>query len=245
MPVSVAVSDQGCRAQMEDAHFLDGAFGESGSVFGGVYDGHCGSLAARHAADRLHMYFLGCLRAGMTPSRAFPVAYHKVSDDLRDQVSGTTAATFLLEDNLIHTANAGDSRIILIGAGGATQLTVDHRLDDPDELKRVMLCGGKIRYPYVMKGSEGVMATRALGDEYFRDAGVIPTPFVKVHSIREQDAWLVAATDGLFDVIDNRETAKICEKHADPIWAAEDLVLEATRRCRVTDNISIIVVRLR
>lgn len=244
MPVAAAVSAQGSRPQMEDAHFLDTGFGDTGSVFGGVYDGHCGSRAARYSAERLHLYFLACLEAGVKPSGAFSAAYHQISDDLKGQGSGTTAATFLLDESFIHTANAGDSRILVIGPGSMIQLTVDHRLDDPKELKRVMLCGGKIDYPYVMKGLRGIMPTRALGDEYFRDAGIISAPSVNLHPIGERDMWLVAATDGLFDAVDNRETAMICRKHDDPARLADELLREVFRRNAMPDNTTVIVVGL-
>lgn len=245
MSVAIAVSEQGDRAEMEDFHFLDPDFGGTGSIFGGVYDGHRGNRAARHAAEHLHSYFLDCLQAGLPPPEAFTLAYLKVSDDLKDQDSGTTAATFFVDETLVHTANAGDSRILVAGASGSLQLSVDHRLDDSQERKRIILCGGKIDYPYVMKGFRGVMPTRALGDEYFRDAGVIAAPSVGTHGLRKRDEWLVAATDGLFDVIDNHVTSRLCAEHTDPAELADTLLREVFTRCSRPDNTTIIVVKLR
>jgi len=244
MPVAIAVSEKCERAEMEDYCFLDSNFGGTGKIFGGVYDGHCGGDAARYAAERLHLYFLCCLRAGMLPPKAFSIAYQKVSDDLKDQDSGTTAATFLLDETHVHSANAGDSRILVVGAQEMIQLTVDHRLDDSEELKRVMLCGGRIQYPYLMKGFRGLMPTRALGDGYFRDVGVISAPSVGIHEIRRQDEWLVAATDGLFDELDNRETARLCRGCTDPARLADTLIRETLSRSRRPDNTTIIIVKL-
>lgn len=243
MPTAVAVSEQGARARMEDYHTLDFDSGESGSVFGGVYDGHSGNSAARHAAEFLHVYFFDFLRAGLPPATAFQAAYLKISRDLENQPSGTTAATFFIDEGLIHAANAGDSRILVVREEGETQLSVDHRVDNPEEMKRIKLSGGEINYPYVVKGSSGLMPTRALGDEYFRDIGVISVPSVCSREIGPSDLWLVAASDGLFDVIDNRETAGICRLHTDPFRLAETLVGEIAERSLAPDNITIILVK--
>ncbi|HDR16429.1 MAG TPA: protein serine/threonine phosphatase 2C family protein [Desulfobacteraceae bacterium] len=244
MPIATVISEQGARGHMEDFHFLDLDFSGIGTIFGGVYDGHSGSYAARYAAETLHLYFLDSAKEGVSPSGAFCSAYQKVSDDLKHQDSGTTAATFLLEKMRIHIANAGDSRIIVVGDDYVTQLTIDHRLDNAEEFKRILLSGGKIDYPYVMKGIRGLMPTRSLGDEYFRDAGVIPTPATFVHEIRDRDGWLVAATDGLFDEMDNETVARLCREHTEPRLLAETLIREVLTGCAMPDNTTVILVKL-
>lgn len=244
MPVATVISEQGSRAHMEDFHFLEPDFDGKGITFGGVYDGHSGAHAADYAARTLHKYFLDCLRNGFTQSKAFCVAYQKVSDDLKDQASGTTAATFLLDQTHIHAANAGDSRIIVVGDHEPLQLTVDHRLDNPDEVERIILSGGKIDYPYIIKGFRGLMPTRSLGDEYFRDVGVISLPATCVHEISEQDNWIVAATDGLFDEMDNERVSCLCRKHTEPRLLAETLAGEVLTGSAMPDNITVILVKL-
>jgi len=229
---------------MEDFHFLNTDFGGKGRIFGGVYDGHNGACAARYAAATLHIYFLDCLRDGSTPSEAFCVAYQKVSDDLKNQTSGTTAVTFLLDQDQIHAANAGDSRMIVVGDDEPRQLTVDHRLDNPEEVERILRSGGETDYPYVIKGIRGLMPTRALGDEYFRDVGVIPLPAGCVYNIRDRDRWLVAATDGLFDEMDNENVSCLCRKHSEPRLLAQILVREVLTGCAMPDNTTIILVKL-
>lgn len=244
MPVATVISEQGARIHMEDFHFLDPDFGGKGLTYGGVYDGHSGAYAAGYAAQTLHTYFLDCLRNEFTPSKAFCVAYQKVSDDLKNQTSGTTAATFLLDQTHIHAANAGDSRIIVVGEDEPRQLTVDHRLDNPEEVERIILSGGKIDYPYIIKGSQGLMPTRSLGDEYFRDVGVIPLPATCVHKISDRDKWLVAGTDGLFDEMDNESVSCLCRKYTEPWLLAETLVREVLTECTMPDNTTVILVKL-
>lgn len=73
--------------------------------------------------------------------------------------SGSTfAAAFLREEvrdgkkvQVVYTANAGDTRIVLSSAGGkALRLTRDHKGSDPEEAQRVREAGGFIMMDRVM-----------------------------------------------------------------------------------------------
>ncbi len=195
------ISEQGLRYEMEDAHFLDTNFGNKGWIYGGVYDGHGGSSAAQLAAERLHVKFLSKILSSQSPQQAFTESYEETSAALKHQDSGTTAVDFFIDNNTIFTANAGDTRAIIVSTKAVHQLTIDHRLHNPDEKQRIESMGGKISYPYVMRGLSGLMPTRTIGDEYFKPVGIIATPSVSVYQIKEDDLVLIAACDGLFDFI--------------------------------------------
>lgn len=226
---------------MEDAYFLDMNFAGKGWVFGGVYDGHGGYEAAEYAATHLHQLFLNRLEAGDGPGAAFEDAYEAISAELAYQESGTTAVTFFLRETNLTVSNAGDSRALLVGRHQVVQLSEDHRLDNPDERKRVKRAGAEIDYPYVMCGLKGLMPTRSLGDRHFTDVGIIPVPFITQHRIRpEEDIGLVVACDGLFDVMSNEEVADVVRKHRDPEEMADSLKKEALSNRRGTDNLTLI-----
>ena len=74
-------------------------------------------------------------------------------------------------------ANAGDTRVVLGAVGGqpAERLSVDHRVDDPNEVQRIAQAGG-----FCYKGRAlGVLAvTRSLGDQLFKEF-VIAQPAVR------------------------------------------------------------------
>jgi protein phosphatase 2C family protein 2/3 len=127
---AAVVSEQGKRPHMEDAYYLDLDFGGKGWVYGGVYDGHGGHHAAAYAADRLHERFLKKITAAVDPTTAYAQSYHEISEDLRDQDSGTTAVDFFINARDLFVANAGDSRTVIVTATAVNQLTVDHRLDN-------------------------------------------------------------------------------------------------------------------
>lgn len=239
------LTDIGRRISMEDAHALVENFDSEGAVFGGVFDGHGGDFAAKHAAERIPVEFGRLLCVLQNPADAFTLAYEKVDSELAGQDMGTTAATFYLRGKSLTAANAGDARILVIGKTSVRQLTVDHRVSDPEERARIISHGGQIeRDKAVRVGNVCLMPTRALGDADFRSAGVIPTPFVKEDAIGADDLWLLAACDGVFDVMTNEEVAELLRRFDDPQKAAEALKHEVLASRNGRDNLTIMLLRL-
>lgn len=238
------ISEQGLRGSMEDAYSLDLDFGRQGWIFGGVYDGHRGKYAAGYAAKNLHHCLLEQLDQEQDPKQAFIKTYLEIAQEIRDQESGTTAVTFLLQENLLTVANAGDSRALLINYTGPIQLTVDHRLDNPHEYQRIKNLGTSIAYPYVYQGQQGLMTTRSLGDQTFKSAGVIAEPFVQSQNITPEDRFLIAACDGLFDHMNNQEVHELAQRHDNPKELAWSLRQEVLMNRMGTDNLTIIIISL-
>jgi len=230
---------------MEDAYYLDMDFAGRGWVFGGIYDGHTGYYAARYASEHLHNEFLPRLEAGASPQEAFLASYRAVSDSLSSQDSGTTAVNFFIREGELFTANVGDARAIIIGDNKVEQLTVDHRVDNPEERSRIEENGGRIEYPYVVKGLWALMPTRVLGDKYFRSVGIISRPFVHMRKISEADRVLLAACDGLFDVMTNEEVADFENKSKDLDDFLNTLENEALHVRKGSDNLTVVAVDLR
>jgi len=230
---------------MEDAHYVDGDLGGLGWVFGGVYDGHGGRHAAEYAAENLHRFLLKAWKESNDPEAAFVQAYEQTSMRLAFQGSGTTAVTFLLRRSELIVANAGDARALLVSSSGqARQLTYDHRVDDEQERQRIEGSGGRISGSYVMRGFRGLMPTRTIGDAYFKPVGIIARPFTATYTISQQDRFLIAACDGLFDVMSNQEVAEMAADLNDPESLAEALRREALDVRMGTDNLTMILLRL-
>jgi serine/threonine protein phosphatase PrpC len=242
---AAVVSEIGGRSEMEDAYFLDINFADRGWLFGGVYDGHAGAFAAVYAAERLHGLFLERLMAGLSPQDGFIESYERISEELKTQDSGTTAVTFLIQDARLFTANVGDTRALVVSRKDSRQLTIDHRLDNREERARIVSRGGRIAYPYVYRGYRGLMPTRAIGDPYFEPVGVIATPSVGEYDISTADLFLIAACDGLFDVMTNDEVSRIARDYpGQPETLLEALKHQALVARDGQDNLTIIAVSL-
>lgn len=112
-------------------------------------------------------------------------------------------------------ANAGDSRTVLCKATKAKDMSVDHKPEDPGELRRIENAGG-----YVEDGRvNGMLAlSRALGDfEYksnkivhAKDQVVSPFPDVKIEPITSDTQYILLACDGIWDVMTSQQAIDFC-----------------------------------
>lgn len=235
------VSIQGERSHMEDCYFFDTNFGDKGLIFAGIYDGHGGYKAAEYASKHLHEYFLNLTKT-LSPQEAFTRAYDRISNEIGNEDGGTCAIDFLIKNNKIFFANVGDCRLIVIGKE-TKQLSIDHRVKNTEEADRIKKLGGLIRGPYVFTGFSGLMVTRSLGDQKHKPVGVISTPYVGSYNIQLDDQYIIAGTDGLFDVVDNEKVAIIAKSIKDPKKIGEALKDVAIAN-KSRDNITVMVYKL-
>ena len=152
-------------------------------------------------------------------------------------MSGCTACVLVARDAHVTVANVGDSRAALFraspasaaGAGGkqggavslsAWPLTVDHKPVLPGETRRILLAGGRLAALSYEDGSEGpvrvwlpsldlpgLAMSRSLGDTLARRAGVIGAPDLYTLTLAPADAFLVLASDGLWEFTSPAEVA--------------------------------------
>jgi len=242
---AAAISEKGPRPTMEDFYFLDVDFGGNGWIYGGIYDGHGGDYAARYAAENLHLLFLEKILSGESPFQAFSESYEEIAGRISRQDSGTTAVDFFIKDGWIYVANVGDAEAIVLTDDNYIELSTLHRLDNQKERERVLRSGAMIEYPYVVRGNRGLMPTRVLGDAYFRVVGVIPTPAAQKHKIEDKDLYLIAATDGLWDVAGKNEVASFARNYPEIEKLLEALKREALINRLGSDNLTVIAVNLR
>jgi serine/threonine protein phosphatase PrpC len=241
LPAGVGVAaDAGLRAHMEDRWAVRAA---PGGLFAAVYDGHGGAAVADHAAAELHLAAIRALQAGLDAAAALERAFAEVAQATADAESGSTAAAFWLAGATLTTAHVGDSRVVRVGRTDVDALTRDHRIDAPDERARVLSMGASLDPPYVVRGGHGLMMTRSFGDRWFRPVGVLAEPEIGRHAVRAGDVAVVAATDGLWDVLGLDETARVVRAGATAAAAARALVEAALER-GATDNVTAVVVRL-
>ena len=71
--------------------------------------------------------------------------------------------------------------------------------------------------------------SRALGDSDLK-RWVVSDPFVRELQLTSEDAFMVLATDGLWDVISNEGAVEVAEQGGDAQTAAQMLMEEAMMR---------------
>eukprot|EP00803_Ostreobium_quekettii_P007688 evm.model.scf_240EXC.3 EVM.evm.TU.scf_240EXC.3 scf_240EXC:49940-54459(+) len=164
---------------------------------------------------------------GLTPQMlvdAIVEAFHRMDRQLKDQLvameMGTTAVIALVCETHICVANCGDSRAVLSRGKNAFRMTRDHKPGVEDETERIRAAGGAV-LDYGGKRVMGLLAvSRALGDHYLRNAGVIADPEVTVIGRSPEDEFLVLATDGLWDALSDSEACDMTRKYLEEAPAA-------------------------
>lgn len=196
-----------------------------------------------------------------------------------ERLAGSTATVALARPDRVVVAHVGDSRALLVRpSGAAVELTADHRprsrsAAEKAEAARVRASGGWVADGRVL----GVLAvSRALGDVEFKSgreqllrtgealgywpAGaadgrafsadpVIAVPDVSEVGAVEPGAFLVLATDGLWDFCSSARAAaflrdELKRNGRDAEAAARALVEHAVGRRLSDDNVAAVIVLL-
>ncbi|KAK0602355.1 hypothetical protein LWI29_032569 [Acer saccharum] len=162
--------------------------------------------------------------------------------------SGSTAVTLVKQGQDLVIGNVGDSRAVLAmrdkdNSLVAIQLTVDLKPDLPKEAARIQQCKGRVfalqDEPEVARvwlpnnDSPGLAMARAFGDFCLKDFGLISVPDIYYRHLTERDEFIILATDGVWDVLSNKEAVDIVASAPSQATAARALVDCAVRSWRL------------
>lgn len=169
---------------------------------------------------------------------------HPVIDSFH---SGTTALSIVRQGDVLIIANVGDSRAVMATTSSygnlePVQLTIDCKPNLPQEKERITRAKGKVfsssDEPGVYRiwmpngetpGGPGLALSRAFGDYFIKDFGLISEPEVTQRNITRDDQFVILATDGVWDVISNQEAIKIVSSAQNRETSAKRLVEHAVR----------------
>nr|BAJ33673.1 unnamed protein product [Eutrema halophilum] len=250
----------GRRESMEDTHFLmPHMCNEENIHLFAIFDGHRGAAAAEFSAQVLPglIQSLSSTSTGEALSQAFirtDLAFRHELDSHRqskrvsqkDLHPGCTAIASLLVDNKLFVANVGDSRAILCRAGHSFALSKAHLATCIEERNRVIREGGRIEWlvDTWRVSPAGLQVTRSIGDDDLKPA-VTAEPEISETILSADDEFLVMASDGLWDVVNDEEVIGIIRDTVkEPSMCSKRLATEAAERGS-GDNITVIVVFLR
>jgi serine/threonine protein phosphatase PrpC len=257
--LAAAHDEKGSRGYMEDKWSVqldidawatpDASPDAEPTHFFGVFDGHTGRLAAEYTRTHLavniaqHPLFATDLVTAITESyletdrRFMRIA---MRDSLRD---GSTVVTLVVRGTQAIIHWCGDSEAVLCMGGQASAMGEKHSPARDDEKERIKAAGGTVVWfgTWRVNGTLGV--ARSLGDK--DHAGqVIADPDHRVVEMDKDTAFVVLASDGLFEVLDHDEVSNLSRwwiQTRERNDVARFLVGEALRR-RSKDNLSAVVI---
>ena len=247
----------------QDNFFIKKDFlNEPEQFFIGICDGHGiqGHLISEYVSNNLGNYI------NDISDESIKNAYLKIHNILQNEknkidstLSGTTCTSIIISQNKVICANVGDSRAILAryenGIYNSVNLSRDHKPTETDEMKRILLEGGRIKQFYDakikeyigperiwLKNSEipGLAMSRSIGDTIAHTVGVISEPeIIKINFIGTEK-FIVIASDGIWEYIDSDECINIIkdyyENNMDAVGGLNALVKEAFKRWKIEDD---------
>jgi serine/threonine protein phosphatase PrpC len=261
-----AAAAQHVRPSMEDEHV---AFRLNGTVaYFGVYDGHGGRQVATMCKHKLHgMVRDACASVNAQKQRPIGFDWSETHRDMERALQraflqcdelvgrevedgalgcGATAGVVLVRKEgarqVLHVANCGDVRAVLLRGSQAVRLTVDHKADSVEERARIESAGGQV----VGRRVQGVLAVaRAFGD-YALKRFVTAEPYVGTCVLQPGDSHVVLACDGLWDVLQDQDVCDLIRdmpEETNCLRIAKNLIAKAIA-LRTIDNISVVVIKL-
>ena len=210
------------------------------SLFG-IFDGHGGNDVVKYIKDRIPEIIKQYLNDLFPIEKCFINSFNKIDEELKfydSEYTGSTATLVLIQDNKIYCANVGDSRAYIIYNNYIKQITVDHKCSVPEEAERIRNYGGKITKNRV-QGQ--LVLSRSLGDLYCKKYGVINLPDISVNKIDNNVKYVVIASDGIWDVVDENTVLNMSRLKKNAEEFCKELVKKAIEK-ESKDNISCIVI---
>lgn len=250
------IEDIGMRDHHEDRHSVEFNIYKDFHYFA-VFDGH----GDEKVAVFLKLFFKDILKNELQKNSKIPVeqclfnSFKRLQNFLPKNMamqSGSTAVVILKQNDTLYIANVGDSRAIMNWNNKAVPITEDHKPDTPSEYERITKAGGfVIKDPFGTPRVNGNLAlSRAIGDFYLAPA-VTWIPDIYTVKLNSGNKYLVAASDGLWDVFSNQELISYMQNYinsnkytGDEKKLFNNMCLDMLKTARVkgsTDNITIMI----
>ena len=224
------------------------------SCFFSLFDGHLGSYVAENASSLV----MKLKKAGLFADTKDPVgdvpilisnAIQELDKELCDVLQkekmkdgATCVVAYVNRTAVLTVAWLGDSRAVLVRKDGSfAVLTNDHKPDDPKEKEYILKHGGSVQQRRV----NGILAmSRSLGDVRLkRPKKVVSSiPEIHVRQLTPQDACLIIASDGLWDVCSN-DLAAITAAEANTADRGAESLVKLAKSNNSWDNASVTCVR--
>ena len=248
--VGIAFS-QGPRDYMQDCFAVVFQYDMDPSVdFMGVFDGHdiFGERVAQYLAENVSTFVLEKMLANdykdkvAVIQKAFldfdeHIASLKMLVDFDGEIKGgSTAVCLWIRENIIISANTGDSRAIMSINRRAVEITRDHKPYKKVETIRIKRAGGFVAANRV----NGILAvSRAFGDFMFKTDKklakdkqlVTALPDVRIFEMDDNLEFIILASDGLWDCLSNQEAVDFVWSKIKQNQALEDIANGIMKKC--------------
>uniref|UniRef100_A0A914HBP5 PPM-type phosphatase domain-containing protein n=1 Tax=Globodera rostochiensis TaxID=31243 RepID=A0A914HBP5_GLORO len=242
-PNFVKVSHQ--NATREDAFFA-------------VFDGHNGAECATYASAHLAECLFDSLEETSDDvEEVLSIAFERLDKRITEKCksekikSGTTVSCVYLKGACAaFLAWCGDSSIGVLRNAGVETLSIPHKPEDQEEMKRIEEAGGMVVSIHGVPRLNGVLnLSRSLGDIQAKPM-VSSVPDTKRVELSAGDHVLFLATDGVWDSFEEEEIFELCLEfiRSHPPQDFEllaEFIVNKAKSAGSSDNLTLICIFLR
>lgn len=210
-----------------------------------VYDGHAGNKCSTYLKNNFYKPFTKNL-IKLSPIKALFKTFLELDNKFLKSTSSNDGSTanvlyFDKKTNICYLANTGDSRAILYRNNGKVeQISEDHKPNLSKEKRRIIKMGGFVKDN---RTNGNLAMSRAFGDKFLKDVLTVEPDIFKFG--KSNVRYILQASDGLFDVMSNREICNFINtrltKKKHPHDIARELVTYAIKNRYSQDNTSVIL----
>jgi len=253
--VQVGFADTVGRRQSNEDQIL--VIGEEFYDIIGIFDGHNGPNVSKFISENIGNIikegWLAC--SGQMNEEIFYDIFNKTNLLIKESgiQGGSTALLIAITDKDIYIANAGDCRCVIGKGDNVKRITTDHKPDNDIEKARIENCGGHVTFTvregHSVSRVNGILGVaRAMGDfELEGYITCIPDVFKLECSLLNEGNFLVAACDGLWDVLEDNVVVDTVSTwlstNIDDVEGASKKLRDEAYTKGSTDNISVVVVK--
>ena len=235
------------RDYMEDkSRVIQNINGDKNNHLFCLFDGHGGVNVSQFLQENFYKYFKEIFPI-TNPEENFKELFRTLDLKIKDlnllSMGATACIIYITKENgkrVLYSANIGDTRSLLISSNDYKRLSYDHRATDSNEYNRIIKNGG-IVFAGRVYGS--LMLSRAFGDWELKNYGVISDPYVTKTYINDNDKYIIIATDGVWDILDDSDVYEI-SKDFDSSKDLCNKIVEKSMDKGSTDNISCFAIKL-
>ena len=239
--------NRGYRDYMEDkSRVVQNINGDKNSHLFCLFDGHGGVNVSQFLQDNFYKYFKEMLPMS-NPQENFKELFNIIDNKIKDlnllNIGSTACIIYITKENgkkVLYSANIGDTRSVLISSNDYKRLSYDHRATDTNEYNRIVQSGGIV---FAGRVYGTLMLSRAFGDWELKSYGVISEPHVTKININENDKYVIIATDGIWDVLDDADVYEMSKNFENSKDLCNNIVEKALDKGSM-DNISCFVINL-
>ena len=239
--------NRGYRDYMEDkSRVVQNINGDKNSHLFCLFDGHGGVNVSQFLQDNFYKYFKEMLPMS-NPQENFKELFNIVDNKIKDlnvlNIGSTACVIYITKENgkkVLYSANIGDTRSVLISSNDYKRLSYDHRATDTNEYNRIVQSGGIV---FAGRVYGTLMLSRAFGDWELKSYGVISEPHVTKININENDKYVIMASDGIWDVLDDADVYEMSKNFENSKDLCNNIVEKALDKGSM-DNISCFVINL-